>query len=57
MEDSHRLKTRNSSKRVIIKLSQRKDAEKIRQATKIERVESMGVSSPIFISDCLPDYY
>ena len=56
MEDCHRLKTRNNSKRVIIKLTKRKDAEKLRQFTKNEIVESMGVSSPIFISNSLPVY-
>ena len=34
VEDCHWLKTRNSSKKVIIKLSKRKDADKIRQVKK-----------------------
>ena len=39
VEDCHWLKTRNSSKKVIIKLSKRKDTDKIRQVKKIEIVE------------------
>ena len=34
VEDCHWLKTRNSSKRMIIKLSKRKDADKLRQIKK-----------------------
>ena len=34
VEDCHWLKTKNSSKKVIIKLSKRKDADKIRQVKK-----------------------
>ena len=47
IEDCHWLKTRNSSKEVIIKLSRRKDAFKIRQVKKILKslnLESVGKS-------------
>ena len=60
VEDCHWLKTRNSSKKVIIKLSKRKDADKIRQVKKKLKslnLESMGISSPIFINDSLCAYY
>ena len=59
-EDCHWLKTRNSSKKVIIKLSKRKNADKIRQVKnklKSLNLESMGISSPIFINDSLCAYY
>ena len=39
MEDRFWLKTRKSSKKGIIKLSKRKDTDKIRQVKKIEIVE------------------
>ena len=39
MEDCHWLKTLNSSKKVIIKLSKRKDANKMCQVKKIESIE------------------
>ena len=60
IEDCHWLKTRNSSKEVIIKLSRRKDAFKIRQVKKILKslnLESVGKSSPVFINDSLCVYY
>ena len=61
MKDCHWLKTRNSSKKVIIKLSKRKDADKIRQVKKNKlkslNLESMGISSPIFVKDSLCAYY
>ena len=56
VEDCHWLKTRNSSKKVIIKLSKRKDADKIRQVKKKLKslnLETMGISSPIFVNDSL----
>ena len=51
--DRHWLKTRNSSKKVKIKLSKRKDAGKIPQVKKNLKslnLESMGISSTIFIN-------
>ena len=60
VKDCHWLKTRNSSKKVIIKLSKRGDADKIRQVKK--KMESLnlewiGISSSIFINDSLCSYY
>ena len=43
VEDCHWLKTRNSSKKVIIKLSKRKDADKIRQVKKKIEIVEFGV--------------
>ena len=51
----HCLKTRNSSKKVIIKLSKRKDADKICQVKKISKLlnlELMGTCSPVLVNDC-----
>ena len=53
MEDFHWLKTRNSSKKVIIKLSKRKDADNVRQVEKKMKslnLESLSTGSPIFIN-------
>ena len=60
VEVCHWLKTRNSCKKVIIKLFERKEADKIRQVKKKLKslnLESMGISSPIFINDSLSAYY
>ena len=60
LKDFHWFKTRNSSKKVIIKLSERKDADKIRQIKrklKSLNFESLSISTPIFISDSLCAYY
>ena len=43
VEGCHWLKTRNSSKKVIIKLSKRKDANKIRQVKKKIEIVEFGV--------------
>ena len=43
MEDFHWLKTRNSSKKVIIKLSKRKDADNVRQVEKKNEIFEFGV--------------
>ena len=54
------LKSNNSSEKVIIKLSNRKDADKIRQVDKkikLLKLESMSINNPIFINDSLCEYY
>ena len=54
------LKSNNSSKKVIIKLSNRKDADKILQVDKkikLLKLESMSINNPIFINDSLCEYY
>ena len=43
MEDCHWLKTRNSSKKGIVKLSKRKDANKICQVKKKIEIVEFGV--------------
>ena len=43
MEDCHWLKTRNNSKKVIVKLSKRKDADKICQVKKKIEIVEFGV--------------
>ena len=43
MEDCHWLKTRSSSKKVIVKLSKRKDANKICQVKKKIEIVEFGV--------------
>ena len=54
------LKSNNSSKKVTIKLSNRKDADKIRKVDwkiKLLKLESMSINNPIFINDSLYEYY
>ena len=60
VKDCHWLKTRNSSRKVIIKLWKRKDVDKTCQAKKklkSSNLELMGISSPVFINDSLCAYY
>ena len=61
VEDCHQLKSIGSSKRVIIKLSKRKDTDKIREVKKKVKIElkfeSMGINNPIFISASLKCAY
>ena len=60
VEDCPWLEIRNSSKKVIIKISKRKDSDEILQVKKKLKslnLELMGISSPIFISDSLCGYY
>ena len=61
IEDCHQLKSTGSSKRAIVKLSKRKDTDKIREVKKKVKIklkfESMGINNPIFINDSLCTYY
>ena len=54
------LKSKGDQKKVIIKFSKRKDAEKVRKAKrklKTTDLNSMNISSPVFINDSLCNYY
>ena len=54
VEASHWLKSNNSSKKAIMKMCKRKDADKIREVKKklkSLKFESMGINNSIFIND------
>ena len=54
------LKSKGDQKKVIIKFSKRKDAEKVRKAKrklKTTDLNSVNISSPVFINDSLCNYY
>ena len=58
-EDCHWVKTQ-SSKKVIITLSRRKDANKIRaekKKLKGKNLTSLGINTPVYINDSLCIYY
>lgn len=60
VEACHWLKSNNSSKKAIIKLSKRKDAAKIcelKKKLKSLKFEWMSINNPIFINDSLCGYY
>ena len=59
VEDCHWVKTQRS-KKVIIKLSRRKDANKIRSEKKKlkgKNLTSLGINAPVYINDSLCIYY
>ena len=59
-EYCHRIKTRNGSKKVIIKLSKRKDAAKIRSSEKNLKgmdLSSLEIRGKVYINDSLCKYY
>ena len=59
-KDGHQLKTNSSSKKNIIKLSKRKDADKTSEViTKLRSLKSvwMDINSHIFINDSLCGFY
>ena len=56
----HWFKSNSSSKKTIIKLFKRKDADKIhevKKGLKPLKFESMATNNPIFINDSLCEYY
>lgn len=60
VEDWQWIKTSNSSKKVIIKLSKRKDAAKIRSSkTELKGIDlsSIAIRGKVYISDSLCKYY
>ena len=60
VEACHWLKSKGGQKKVIVKFSKRKDAEKVRKAKrklKTTDLNSMNISSPVFINDSLCNYY
>ena len=60
VEDCHCVSSKNGPKRVIGKVSKRKDASKIRSSKrklKALNLTSIGVSNPVYISDSLCTYY
>ena len=60
IEACHWIKTRQGRRRVIIKLSKRKDADRIRQnkeKLKSADLSSLNVQGPVYINDSLCSYY
>ena len=60
VEDCHWVSSENGPKRVIVKVSKRKDAFKIRSSKrKLKDMDltSIGINNPIYISDSLCTYY
>ena len=58
--DCHWIKSGKGAKKVIVKLSRRKDANKIRLLKKGLRgmnLSSLGISSAVYINDSLCTYY
>ena len=56
----HRIKTKHGGSRVIIKLSKRKDADRIRQnKKKLKSIDlsSFNVQGPVYVNDSLCSYY
>ena len=52
VEDCHWLKTNGSSKKIIIKLSKRKDADTISEI-KTKLGSLIGINNPVFINNSL----
>lgn len=60
IEACHWVKTKHGGRRVIIKLSKRKDADKIRKNKKMLKntnLTSLGIHNPVYINDSLCRYY
>ena len=60
IEDCHWIKPSKGAKKVIVKLSRRKDANKIRllkKGLKGMNLSSLGVNSVVYINDSLCTYY
>ena len=60
VEDSHWIKSSKGAKKVIVKLSRRKDANKIRllkKGLKGMNLSSLGINSAVYINDSLCTYY
>ena len=60
IEACHWIKSRAGPKKVIIKMSRRKDADKIRRAKKKLKglnLSSIGINSAVYINDSLCRYY
>ena len=60
IEACHWIKTKHGGKRVIIKLSKRKDADRIRKNKKKLKstdLSSLNVQGPVYINDSLCSYY
>ena len=60
IEDCHWIKSSKSPKKVIVKLSRRKDANKIRllkKGLKGMNLSSLGIDSTVYINDSLCSYY
>ena len=60
IEDCHWIKPSKGAKKVIVKLSRRKDANKIRllkKGLKGMNLSSLGINSAVYINDSLCTYY
>ena len=60
VEDCHWIKPSKGAKKVIVKLSRRKDANKIRLLKKGlqgMKLSSLGINSAVYINDSLCTYY
>ena len=60
VEDYHWISSKNGPKRVIVKVSKRKDASKTRSSKrKLEdmHLNSVGINNPVYINDSLCTYY
>ena len=60
IEDCHWIKPSKGAKKVIVKLSRRKDANKIRllkKGLKGMNLSSLGINSVVYINDSLCTYY
>ena len=60
VEDCHWIKPSKGAKKVIVKLSRRKDANKIRllkRGLQGMKLSSLGINSAVYINDSLCTYY
>ena len=60
VEDYHWISSKNGPKRVIVKVSKRKDASKTRSSKRKLKdmyLTSVGINSPVYINDSLCTYY
>ena len=60
VEDCHYISSKNGPKRVIVKVSKRKDATKIRTSKKKLKdmdLTSIGFNNPVYVNDSLCTYY
>ena len=60
VEDCHWISSKNDPKRVIVKVSKRKDASKLRSSKrKLKDMDltSIGISNPVYINDSLCTHY
>ena len=60
VEDCHWIKSSKGPKKVIVKLSRRKDANKIcllKKGLKGMNLSSLGINSTVYINDSLCNYY